>query len=168
MKRELYHRTGNLEVSCWKVSWAKFHDHERATQNSVELVNRSTETPHHIVPDKPLTRADFFSELVNCHCSCKRKLTERGPLLGNLVHHGWAKASAWYPMQICRWCTGVQHYSICCLAGVLTTPAWEKQLSSHCFCRNWSLVWGKRFQKPLVVLCNKLCQLLMFKINLFE
>lgn len=53
MKRELYHRTGNLEVSCWKVSWAKFHDHERATQNSVELVNRSTETPHQIVPDKP-------------------------------------------------------------------------------------------------------------------
>ena len=53
MKRELYYRTGNLEVSCWKVSWAKFHDHERATQNSVELVNRSTETPHQIVPDKP-------------------------------------------------------------------------------------------------------------------
>lgn len=26
----------------------------------------------------------------------------------------------------------------------------------------------KGFQKPLAVLCNKLCQLLMFKINLFE
>lgn len=54
MKRELYHRTGNLEVSCWKVGCAEFHDHEWATQNrSAELVNRSTETPHQIIPDKP-------------------------------------------------------------------------------------------------------------------
>lgn len=56
-------QTGNLEVSCWKVSCAEFHDHEWAIQKrsrASEQVNGDTIRDHSMT--KLQTPADFFLE----------------------------------------------------------------------------------------------------------